>query len=453
GGGGMILEDYLDLDGGTGGIGERQRGNNARIPQGDGADSVEVDAVPDTGFAAADGGDPIPPDGSVKGGIIRAESAAVLIGAHHGGFLDAAGRGGFEDAHSDGVFAAGEQLRGHIEAAADEGALDAAEFFAVEEDFGFPIDAVEVEPDLLAGKRGRGGELVAIPEVGLEKGVGDHQLVVGEVGVGEGAGVEVAGEHGAGDGGGQPGGIVEAGLGEGEAIRFDQRIALHAPGAAREFETSGRRAWTGLGLGDRATSAEDFEFAEDVALGCGGLAHEDSHVPGQGGWCEFQVVGRAGSRQSGDRFPVDSVVGYLEGRFGGAADPREGDAVECAGCAQVDIDPLFAAAGAFPGAGEAMRAADGDAPGATEQRDFGDAPGARAGIGEGDAVEAVARGRGELDGGADFARQARHAFAVAEFAPGGAVVGSGDDASPNFEIGGGRLDGTVDRNEIGRAHV
>src|ERR1039457_7458075 len=95
-----------------------------------------------------------------------------------------------------------------------------------------------------------------------------------------------------------------------------------------------------------------------------------------------------------------------------------------------------------------MRAADGDAPGVTEQRDFGDAPGARAGIGEGDAVEAVARGRGELDGGADFARQARHAFAVAEFAPGGAVVGSGDDASPNFEIGGGRLEGTVDLNTV-----
>src|ERR1035438_7996117 len=160
GGGGMILKDHLDLDGGTGGIGERQDRADEGIPQGDGAGSVEVDAVPDTGFAAADGGDPIPPDGSVKGGIIRAESAAVLIGAHHGGFLDAAGRGGFEDAHSDGVFAAGEQLRGHIEAAADEGALDAAEFFAVEEDFDFPIDAVEVEPDLFAGKCGRGGELV-----------------------------------------------------------------------------------------------------------------------------------------------------------------------------------------------------------------------------------------------------------------------------------------------------
>src|ERR1019366_4296052 len=190
GGGGMILEDYLDLDGGTGGIGEREGGNDAGIPQGDWAGGVEVNAVPYAGFTAADGGDPIPAYGCVEGGIIGAESAAVFIGIQNGGFLDAAGRGGFEDAHGEGVVAAGEQLRSHIEAAAREGAIDAAEFFAVEEDFGFPIDAVEVEPDFLAGKGGRRGELVAIPEVGLEKAVGDHQLVVGEVGVGDGAGVE-----------------------------------------------------------------------------------------------------------------------------------------------------------------------------------------------------------------------------------------------------------------------
>src|ERR1035437_2094255 len=95
-----------------------------------------------------------------------------------------------------------------------------------------------------------------------------------------------------------------------------------------------------------------------------------------------------------------------------------------------------------------MRAADGDAPGAPKQRNFGDAPGARAGVGEGDAVEAVAPRRGELDGGANFARQARLAFAVAELAPGGAIVGTGDSASPNFEIVGGRFDGTVDLDAV-----
>ena len=38
-------------------------------------------------------------------------------------------------------------LDGHIETAAHEGAFDAAQLLAVEEDFGLPVDAVEVEPD------------------------------------------------------------------------------------------------------------------------------------------------------------------------------------------------------------------------------------------------------------------------------------------------------------------
>ena len=85
---------------------------------------------------------------------------------------------------------------------------------------------------------------------------------------------------------------------------------------------------------------------------------------------------------------------------------------------------------------------------ATEQRDFHYAPGDRARIGEGHAVEAVAHRRGEPDGGADIARGTRHAFHVAEFFPGGAVVGAGDDTRPNFGLGGGRLDGTVDVDAV-----
>src|ERR1022692_4161137 len=62
-----------------------------------------------------------------------------------------------------------------------------------------------------------------------------------------------------------------------------------------------------------------------------------------------------------------------------AADPVERHAVERAGGAEIDVDPLFARAGAFPGAGETMRSADGDGLSAAEQGDFGGAPGARAG--------------------------------------------------------------------------
>ena len=40
----------------------------------------QVDVAPDAGVAAANGGNPIPADGSVIGGIVRAQRAAVLAG-------------------------------------------------------------------------------------------------------------------------------------------------------------------------------------------------------------------------------------------------------------------------------------------------------------------------------------------------------------------------------------
>jgi hypothetical protein len=104
--------------------------------------------------------------------------------------------------------------RGYIEAAAHESAVDAAEFLSVQVDLGLPVDAVEVEPDVPAIAQPGTEKLVAIPEVSAEKRVGDEVLIVAEVGIGDCAVVEVAGEDGAGDGGDHPLLVREAGRGD-----------------------------------------------------------------------------------------------------------------------------------------------------------------------------------------------------------------------------------------------
>ena len=104
------------------------------------------------------------------------------------------------------------------------------------------------------------------------------ELVVAEVGVGNGAGVAVAGEHGAGNGGGKPVVVVETGLREdGGADGLDLRIALHLPRAAGEGASPGA---AGLGTDGDSAASPDFELAEHVAFGRGGLRHEHADIAG-----------------------------------------------------------------------------------------------------------------------------------------------------------------------------
>ena len=138
-------------------------------------------------------------------------------------------------------------------------------------------------------------------------------------GIGDGAGVVVAGEHGAGDGGHQPVAVGEAGLREDGAggLTSESRCTCQAPP---------ERASPGAaGLGRTATAASpDFQFAEDVAFGRGGLGHEHADIAGGGGLREFDVGGV--ERVQGR--PGFGIVGDLQCAFGGAADPGERDAVE-----------------------------------------------------------------------------------------------------------------------------
>src|ERR1035437_6958359 len=112
------------------------------------AGGVQVYGGPDAGVAAADGGDPVPSDGGMVGGVVGAQRAAVLAGAIEGLLRHASRRGVLLDAHRQRVLRAGAQVACDIEPAAHEAAFDAADLFAVQVDLGLPIDTVEVQPDM-----------------------------------------------------------------------------------------------------------------------------------------------------------------------------------------------------------------------------------------------------------------------------------------------------------------
>ena len=309
----VIAQRGFDGDVRARGVGQGQLGIHVGVLDGHAAGHGEEDVVPDAGVAASDGGDPVPTDGGVERGVVGAQRAAVFIGALEVLFFDAAGSGVLQDAHGEGALAAGRKFAGDIETRAGEGAFHAAEFLAVEVDIGLPVDAGEIQPHLLPGA-GRGRrELVAIPEIGVEERVGDHGLVVAEIGIGDRAGIVVAGEHGARHGGHQPVAVGKTGLREGDAGGLHLRIALHLPGAAGEGESRGR----GLGVDGESAASPDFELAEGVAFGRGGFCHEHAHIAGGGGLSELDVGGV--ERVHG--CPILGIVGDLKGALRRSADP------------------------------------------------------------------------------------------------------------------------------------
>ena len=210
-------------------IGQRQpRGNQGAFedhrPRGG-----QIDVRPDADVAAADAGNPVPAGGRVEARVVHAERAAVGSGLAGGLFADAAGRRRLVNTHRQGVERAGAGERGDVKAPPQKGAVDAAQVGAVEIDLGLPVDAVKIEPEFPAGSRSGKGELVAVPEVRVEEGIRDLQLVVAIVRIRQRARVQVAHQRRSRHGGREPVLAVRPGLRERLARRCDQRVALDAP--------------------------------------------------------------------------------------------------------------------------------------------------------------------------------------------------------------------------------
>ena len=291
---------------------------------------------------------------------------------------------------------------GDVEPSAHVAAVNAAHLLPVEIDLGLPVDAVEVEPEMLPRVRcGGRNKFVAIPEVGAEEGVGDCVLVVTEVGVGDGAVVQVAGEDRPRHGGDHPVLVCEACGGNLLAIRGHERGALQTPFARCEFHRAVRMC-SDRGLRNRngAAAPEDLEFAEDVAAVCfSWLGHQDANVAATRRLRQTNIViGSIANGQRLNRSPLRVVIRDLDRSLGGAPNPSQRDTVESAHRAQVHGDPFFATARAHPRTGEVLGTGDAHLLPFVEEHHLRDSPGADAGCGELDAVGVEAHRRSKRNG-------------------------------------------------------
>ena len=158
------------------------------------------------------------------------------------------------------VVAAVLQEAGDIEASLPESAFHTAQPRPVQPDTGLPVDALEVKE--LPGRVGVRFEGIAIPPVAPEVGIGDKQLIVGEVGMRDGSGGHIAAEHRAGNGSDHPGGIVKGVGGNFFARGFHQGSALKLPSAARKRLAGTLPGCGRAGLRDDTAAAHDFPFTE-----------------------------------------------------------------------------------------------------------------------------------------------------------------------------------------------
>ena len=108
---GLVIDEvHFDVTSARDVSGSGSCGRHERIFDCDCFGDSERDVAPDAGVAAADGRDPIPSNGGVIGGVVRAESAAVLAADLEGLLLAAAGCRIFLDADSERVGSAGQHL-------------------------------------------------------------------------------------------------------------------------------------------------------------------------------------------------------------------------------------------------------------------------------------------------------------------------------------------------------
>ena len=189
----------------------------------------------------------------------RRRSCRVLVGL----LLAAPGVAFFSTRTASAFVRPACSFAGDVEAAAHEAAIDASQLLAIEEDSAFQLMPSKLS-HASCPRAARGLELCAIPEVGIEEGVGDVELVLPEVRVGDRADVQIRGKDGAGHGARTQSASANPASKalSSRPARF-ARCTRHDPPArsvASPWPVRER-----LGFGDEAAVPENFEFAQDVA--------------------------------------------------------------------------------------------------------------------------------------------------------------------------------------------
>src|SRR6201998_2047509 len=213
-------------------IGKRKLGGDKVVFDCDCFSNREKYVSPDTNVTAAHGRDPLASNTCVIGRIVGTESAAVLGADFKCLLLGATRRGIFLNTDCECVHATGQKFLRYVELAAHEAAFNPAQFLTVQKHFCLPINSVEVEPCELVSSFLRSRELRAIPEIRVEIGIGNVELVLAEVRIRNRTDVRVRGQYRAGHRSHQPVCIVEGGLRQCLTRIPDEVCSLYAPCAA-----------------------------------------------------------------------------------------------------------------------------------------------------------------------------------------------------------------------------
>src|ERR1700733_7111228 len=174
----VIRQVALNTQIGAGNIGPRKIGDNKRIADSHVATGAKSHVVPNANISPRNGRQPVPAEAGEERRAIQSQFAAVGEPVLEGFGFDRAGVGNFVDQDSQAISRVGSDQFCDIEFGADERTVDIADVGAVDVNVGFPVNAIEVEPETIIGK-GSNGERVAVPEIVVgEKSVIDIETLI-----------------------------------------------------------------------------------------------------------------------------------------------------------------------------------------------------------------------------------------------------------------------------------
>ncbi|OAV67182.1 hypothetical protein Barb4_02581 [Bacteroidales bacterium Barb4] len=353
----MVFESYIYHYIGRCGIRQRQFGADKGVFNRHGTGMRQENIIPYTDVTPANGRNPVPADGGMKGWIVSTEYATVLVGTESRLFLDRPHMGVLDNFNSKHVRFAGSNKLRHIKLAAHKAAIDTPYLRSVQEDIGFPIDTVEVEEQAFTRKVGRNVKRIAIPEVGVKEGLGDLQLVIPVVGVRQGTDAPIACQYSTGHSGRYPFRLTgKVRCRDVFAGGIHQRSPLHLPIPRRQKESVVLCRRHCLRTRNKSAFPLYFQFTQKVRLIVFRLCHQDADIAGFGGFIKRQRIRPFRSAGEGGKVcPHLGIVGNLHRSGYGFIDPVKIDLVEGSRHTQIHIHPFLTRAGTHPRTVEILR--------------------------------------------------------------------------------------------------
>ena len=167
---------------------------NKRSHEHDGAGLLQKDMVPDADVAAGNRGHPVPSEAGDERGRILAEDSAV-VGSHDSQVIQRSGMSDLVNQKCNGIGLPGQNLAGDVELPTRKRAVDVPDRRGVEKDVGFPVDPIDIEKQVLICSQGGRDELFAVPEIVLERLVGNQPDLIPKVRIGNQTIAQIIRQH------------------------------------------------------------------------------------------------------------------------------------------------------------------------------------------------------------------------------------------------------------------